>query len=150
MIYFSDFAKALYGSCGKGATQSEFVLVLTNKIMARPDVKNIDGDFKNPMKNMTPSYLRKFFRGERKTLPKKATNKIIGNLNKLRFEQYLRSEFTDDTRRIIAESLERLGVAHVSENNVCEKCGDIFEAILRFGKYEEVPVTDIDSVSQEL
>lgn len=135
-LNFSQFAQLLYPYCGQYDTKSKFVITLTNKLLKRPGICNKDGNYANPLMNKSSNYLGKFFRGERSTLPRKDTNVLLGKLDKYRFESFIR-EFSDDAQRNIAASFNKCGISSVNEKNVPERCADIFEDILKNGKYEE-------------
>lgn len=135
-LNFSEFAQLLYPYCGQHDTKSRFVITLTNNMVKRPGVCNKNGDYFNPFMNKKSNYLGKFFRGERKILPRKDVGVLIGNMEKYRFDRFIEG-FSDDAKRNIAEALKKHGVTSFKQNRVSEKCADIFEAILIYGKYEE-------------
>ena len=134
-ITFSDFLKLLYNNIG-GEDKRDFVITVTDRIMPRPGAYNSDGVFLNPMRNKRPDYRGVIFRDPKRSISRKDATKILGNLDKYKFEKFI-DEFGDDTRCNIAKDLTTLGVSSVNRDNVGEKCADIFEAILKYGKYEE-------------
>lgn len=134
-LTFGEFAQLLYPYCGMDNTQAEFVITLTNNFMAKPGAINGDKHL-NPMIDKGDRSLEYYFSGGR-PIPKKDTRVIIGHSKKLRFEEFINS-FSDDVLRHISDRLTQKGVSSVNQINVDEKCADIFEAILLWGKYEEI------------
>lgn len=135
-LTFSEFAQLLYPYCGMGNTQTQFVISLTNNMMAKPGA--ISGNkHLNPMMDIDARTLQYCFSGkENRGIPKKYARIIIGHSKKIRFEDFINS-FSDDALQNISDRLTEKGVSSVNQINVGEKCADIFEAILVSGKYEE-------------
>lgn len=133
-LTFSDFAKLLYPYCGREDNRAQFVITLTNNFMPVPERREKDG-YINPMKNKEPRILYNYFNGSRR-IPQKVTNKILGRSSKIKFETFIQS-FTENALRSIADRFNEKGVSSVNQINVHEKCADIFQAILEYGKYEE-------------
>lgn len=133
-LTFSDFAKLLYPYCGREDNQAEFVITLTNNFMPVPERREKDG-YINPMKNRESRTLYSYFSGSRSISPKVA-HKILGRSSKKKFEDFILS-FTDNAQRSIVDRLNEKGVSSANLKNVHEKCADIFQAILEYGKYEE-------------
>lgn len=141
VLYFSDFAKLLFPHCRAKDSKNQFVITLTNNMLPRPGISNKDGDYNNPMLNITPTYRGRFFSGERK-IPLKVIGVISGNQNKYRFEEFITNGFSDDTKANLASDIEKLGIPEVNRDNVGAVCADIFAEILVYGKYE-IESTDI-------
>lgn len=133
-LTFSEFAQLLYPYCGMGDTHMGFVTTLTNKIMTKPG-SCIGDKHQNPMLDKDDRSRQYFYKGSR-PIPRKDAQKIVGDMKKERFENYINS-FPDDNVRGIADKLTEKGITKVNMLNVGEKCADIFEVILISGQYEE-------------
>lgn len=122
--------------CAAEDTQTSFVVTLTNNIMSKPGA--ISGDKRlNPMMNKSDRSLQHYYNGDHnRGIPVKDAHVIIAHMKKIRFEEYING-FSDDVLRNISNEFTKNGVSSVTPLNVAEKCADIFEAILIYGKYEE-------------
>ena len=127
--------QTLYPRCG-GQSHSSFITDFTDSMVSRPGIYTENGVQYNPMREKSPSYLGKIFRGER-PIPKKDANLLLARLQKHRIEKFVNENCFDDTRTNLANVFSELGFPSVNRDNVAELCADIVEEILLNGVYKK-------------
>lgn len=127
---FSEFATMLRPYCGNGTTKADFVILLTDKIMkGQPGRAHADDTFQNPLRGKDNRTLELYFSGER-TISDRAAGILFSSHDKYKFEEYLRSQCSDDALEQLEEELEaKTGVA--VKGDPVEVCADLFVEILK-------------------
>ena len=110
---------------GGDATQSEFVLTVTENIM-EDRFEKAENDSDNPLSKLEPATLDKYFNGK-KPLSKKNARAIRARLDKDQFEKYLIT-FPNDVVDAIGKAMVENGI-EISDD-IPVSCAKLFEAIL--------------------
>lgn len=122
---FSHFLNMLFPNIGGKATQSEFVLTVTENIMEEQPGKD-DNDCNNPLAKLEPDTLDRYFNGK-KQLSKPNARAILGKRDKERFAEYLNT-FSYDTVEAIGNAMVENGVE--TSDDIPASCAELFESIL--------------------
>ena len=129
-MVFSELAKILYPYCGKGMRQSEFVVLLVDKIMSgRPGRAYKDGSYRNPLRVKEERALLSYFNGER-DISKKDACLILSRIDKYRFEAFLRSACSDRALELLKEDMSSR-VLLTGGEDIAEVCSDQLELIIK-------------------
>jgi hypothetical protein len=130
-LTFSNFAQMLYPIIGKGQKIPDFLLCLTNHIMAKPisadDIQKFDNDEYNPLAQKGPSMLQKIYRGSRK-MPTRDAGEILSRLDKGNFSEYL-CTFPCDVIELIGEALRKSKEISI-DDEIPDVCSDLFALVL--------------------
>lgn len=126
---FSAFAKVLYPYCSKGLKQSDFVVLLMDKIMeGQPGRAHSDGGYQNPLRNKDERTLLSYFNDER-NIPKGEASLILSHISKYKFEMYLRNALSEDALELLKAKLSQQIPMKDSED-VVEACTDQLVAVI--------------------
>lgn len=127
---FSEFAKILYPFCGNGLKTSEFVILLTTKIMGgQPGRSHTGGGYQNPLITKNERSLQYYFAGTR-NIPKNDICVILGTVDPYKFEQFLLHHCSEGALLQIEKELFQRGIS-TENHHVQETCADLFITILQ-------------------
>lgn len=127
---FSEFVKILYPFCGNGLKTSEFVILLTTKIMGgQPGRSHTGGGYQNPLITKNERSLQYYFAGTR-NIPKNDVCVILGAVDKYKFEQFMLHHCSDGARLQITKELSKRGIIQ-RDLRIEEICADLFVTILQ-------------------
>ena len=102
---FSEFAKTLYPYCANGSKQTEFVILLTDKIMGgQPDRAHKNERYQNPLRNKDERTLLSYFSSER-YISQGDARIILSHIDKYKFEQHLQHQCSNDSLELLAKDL---------------------------------------------
>ena len=122
-LTFSDIANLLNPYCGRGMTNSDFVVELIDNFMEEPAEGDVSGEY-NPFRELVPRTLENYFNGSR-PIGKNNARKILRHTDKERFESFIES-LTADALTGVANTLVQKGI-EATALNVPSKCADLLE-----------------------
>ena len=126
---FSEFARILYPYLGKGETERDYLIRLTDKIMGgRPGRSHQDGGYQNPLRGKDDRILQYYFTGKR-NIPQSHASMILSSVDKDKFNDYLVNQCSNDALEMLAKDLSNFGI-NVGKNLVPQICTDLFVEIL--------------------
>lgn len=126
---FSEFAKVLYPYLGKGETERDYLIRLTDKIMSgRPGRAHSDGGYQNPLRDKDDRCIQYYFSGKR-SVPNSDIGILLPAINKEKFAKYIDSQCSKDALKMLANDLSNLG-QNVDYHNVSVFCAELFATIL--------------------
>lgn len=128
---FSEFANVLLPYIWYEGTKGDFVITLTNQIIEGQSGRSNKEGYKNPLKGKEQQNLRKYLNGTR-NIPQKDACLILSCISKYKFEEFLRSQCSEDALAALKADIYRL----LGKENVYDKCdivnlcSDLFVEIL--------------------
>lgn len=142
LLTFSQFVNVLFPFLRNGESETQFIKMLTNQIMkGKPGAKTYDNKSRNPILNKSDRAIQYYFSGER-SISQEDASIILSSCDKYKFEEYMRSQCSEDCLLQLKEELERL----LPEGTIGEKCdivafcADLFADILKdlaFGRADK-------------
>lgn len=132
-LSFSEFVALLYPYCGNGATEAEFIVTITNKIMrGQPGRVNKADKYQNPMQNKSPRTLQAYFKGTR-SISKRDASILYANSDTYKFEEHLHYQCSENRLPSLRADLEEeLKQGPIDPSvDVISFCADLFVDILK-------------------
>lgn len=127
VMTLSDFAKMLYPYIGNGVEKYKFLISLIDQIVEEPLQKDFEN---NPLSDKGPSIIEKIYNGTR-DLSKKDVGKILSNLDKERFIQFILS-FSEQSIMLIGNALRDKKIeVDLKVDKIAEMCYEQLVAILK-------------------
>lgn len=131
-LSFSEFVQILYPFCGYGATEAEYIITLTNKIMEGQPGRALKGDkYQNPMKSKSPRTLQAYFKGTR-PISKSDACILFAHSDTYKFEEYLRYQCSEGGQKLLKAQMERRLEQEIANEkfDIVAFCADLFVDIL--------------------
>lgn len=121
MLSFSDFAKLIERNIGKERNKADFVLMLFDNIT--------DDGFDSSAFDVRESTLKSYYYGN--TTIKNIASSIVGQLDLYKFSSFLEGRVSEDSAQSFADEVSGILDEDVTLNNVCFKCAEMFQEIIR-------------------
>ena len=131
-LSFSEFIVLLYPYCGNRATEAEYIITITDKIMkGQPGRVSKEDKYQNPIRNKSLRTLQAYFKGTR-SISKRDASILYANSDTYRFEEHLLYRCSENRLPSLKEELEeKLNQGAIDEQNIVSVCADLFVEILK-------------------
>lgn len=132
-LSFSEFVALLYPYCGNGATEADFIITLSDKIMGgRPGRLSVADKYQNPIRNKSLRTLQAYFKGTR-PISKRDASILYANSDTYRFEEYLRYQCSENRLPSLKADFEKKLNQGIIDSNldIIAFCADLFVDILK-------------------
>ena len=130
-LSFSEFIGLLYPYCGNGATEAEYIITITDKIMkGQPGRANKEEKYQNPIRNKSLRTLQAYFKGTR-SISKRDASILYANSDTYRFEEHLRYRCSENRLPSLKKDLEERLNQSIDKQDIVSTCADLFVEILK-------------------
>lgn len=131
-LTFSELAILLYPYCGNGATESEYIITMADKIMrGRPGRASGTDQYQNPLRSKSTRALQAYYKGTR-PISKRDASILYANSDKGKFEEHLNHHCSDDSIKSLRIELEKkLNQGSIKIKDVFPLCADLYVEILK-------------------
>ena len=118
-MQFADFLNLLYVNIGGEMSKSEFLNTLIENSIENPD--------DNPLSNLAPDTINRYFTPSGNTISKIKANKLIKIIQLSALTTYIENQLTVDTIDRLADTLLQYGFyTDDSELEISEICAQLF------------------------